>query len=101
MCTVTLNINENQIRQANPSLTTQEDIARWVQHLLDTCIADMAADRREKLRPYTLEELHARIDKSEQQFATGEYVDFDDMMQELDEEFAREDMKEYELAEAV
>lgn len=73
MCTVTLNINENQIRQANPSLNSKEDITRWVQHLLDTCIADMAADRREKMRPYTLEELHARIDKAERDSAEGRY----------------------------
>ena len=73
MCTVTLNINKKQIRQANPSLTTQEDITRWAQHLLDTCIADMAADRMEKMRPYTIEELHARIDKAERDSAEGRY----------------------------
>lgn len=73
MCTVTINIDENQIRKANPSLTSKDDITRWVQHLLDTCIADLSADRREKLEPYTIEELHARIDKAEHDALEGRY----------------------------
>ena len=51
------------------------------------------------LKPYTLEELHERIAISEQQFANGEWMDFDDAMREIEEEFAQEER--LELAEAV
>ena len=54
---------------------------------------------KEELKPYTLEELHERIAISEQQFANGEWMDFDDAMRDIEEEFAKEER--LELAEAV
>lgn len=56
-------------------------------------------DSEENLKPYTVEELQERIAISEQQFANGEYLDFDDAMREIEEEFAQ--MEELEMAEAV
>ena len=56
-------------------------------------------DSEENLKPYTFEELQERIAISEQQFANGEYLDFDDAMREIEEEFAQ--MEELEMAEAV
>ena len=53
----------------------------------------------ERLKPYTVEELHARIAQSERDIAEGRVYDFDDVMRELEEEFAREDAQE--MAEAV
>ena len=75
MCTITLNINESQVREANPSLTDMDSITRWAQHLLDTCIADLTADRHshDELKPYTIEELHARIAKAERDSVEGRY----------------------------
>ncbi len=63
----------------------------------------------EKLKPYTKEELLARIAQSERDSAEGKVYDFDDMMRELEEEFAHEDAEELacmarqeqEFAEAV
>jgi len=37
------------------------------------------------------EELKARIEQSEQQFAEGKYQDFDEAMDELEREFAEEE----------
>ncbi|MBR5395389.1 MAG: hypothetical protein IK144_09980 [Bacteroidaceae bacterium] len=53
----------------------------------------------DRLKPYTKEELHARIAQSELDIAEGRVYDFDDVMRELEEEFADEDARE--LAKAV
>ena len=103
MCTVTLNINEAQVRELNPSLTNTASITRWAQRIIDSFIADHrvshAADK--PLKPYTIEELHARIAQSERDIAEGKGQDFDDFMRELEEEFAEEDRKELAVLEAV
>ena len=52
---------------------------------------DHMRSSEERLKPYTIEELHARIDQSERDIAEGRVYDFDDVMRELEEEFARED----------
>lgn len=40
----------------------------------------------EELKPYTIEELHERIAKSEQDYAEGKYHTHEDVMKMLDEE---------------
>ena len=60
---------------------------------------DHLRSSEERLKPYTVEELHARIAQSERDIAEGRVYDFDDVMRELEEEFAREDAQE--MAEAV
>lgn len=50
-------------------------------------------------KPYTKEELKARIELSERQFAEGKYQDFDEAMDELEEEFAEVE-KVLEMSEA-
>ncbi len=50
-------------------------------------------------KPYTIEELHARIEQSERDSAEGKVYDFDDVMREIEDEFAYEE--ELEMAEAV
>ena len=100
MCTVTLNIDEALVRKANPALTSMEAITRWAQQLVDKRIADLLEiHSRENLTPYTIEELNARIDRAEEESAAGLGQDFDEFLDELEEEFAREE--ELELAEAV
>ena len=104
MCTVTLNINEAQLRALNPELTDMTSINRWVQQQVDNLIAGLTAEFRrskEQLKPYTMEELNARIDKAERDSAEGRYRDFDDFMRELEEKFAEEDRKELAMMEAV
>lgn len=100
MCEVTLKINENQIHKINPNLKDLGAITRWVQRLVDVRIADLVEIRsRENLKPYTMEELHARIDQAMRESAAGLGQDFDEFMDELEEEFAKEDAME--MAEAV
>lgn len=50
-------------------------------------------------KPYTMDEINARIDEAERQIAAGLTIDSEEMFRELEEEFAREE--EFELAEAV
>ena len=65
MCEVTLKINENQVRRINPALKDIDAITRWVQRLVDVRIADLVEIRsRENLKPYTMEEINARIDQA-------------------------------------
>ena len=60
---------------------------------------DHMRSSEERLKPYTIEELHARIARSERDIAEGRVYDFDEVMRELKEEFACEDARE--MAEAV
>ena len=100
MCTVTININEAQARRFNPALKDMEAISRWAQRVIDDYIASRQ-HTKEELKPYTIEELNARIDKAERDSAEGRYRDFDDFMRELEEKFAEEDRKELAMMEAV
>ena len=56
-------------------LTSEEEDATWDKH-------DMPA------KPYTHEELMARIDEGERQFEQGEYKTHEQLMSELKEEFS-------------
>ena len=96
MCTVTLNINEAQARKYNPSLKDMEAITRWAQKIIDDILADnhIGPSKEETLKPYTMEEIHAMIDESERQIAAGQYQDFDEAMDEIEAELAREEQLE-------
>lgn len=98
MCTVTLNINEAEVRELNPSLTDMASINRWAQRVMDDFIASRRRSK-EQQKPYTMEELHARIAQSERDYAEGRWQDFDEAMDEIEAELAREE--ELEMAEAV
>lgn len=52
----------------------------------------------EELKPYTIEELHERIAKSERDFAEGRYYTHDEVMKMLDKEL---ELVPAEFAEAV
>ena len=43
------------------------------------------------LKPYTIEELHARIVQSEMDSTQGRVYEFDDVIREIEEEFALEE----------
>lgn len=53
------------------------------------------------LKPYTMEEINAMIDQAERESALGLGQESEEMFRELEEEFAREEQEEMELAEAV
>ena len=57
-------------------------------------IVRKADDEEYPLRPFTMEELNARIDRAEAEIASGLAIDDEDVWRELDEEFAREDAAE-------
>ena len=64
-------------------------------------LTEQAAKKNEsQQKPYTIEELHARIAISEQQSAEGLFQDFDKAMDEIEQEFAEED-KKTAMAEAI
>ena len=52
------------------------------------------------LKPYTIEELRERIAISERQFASGQWQDFDEAMDEIEAELAAEE-KQSEMAESL
>ncbi len=62
---------------------------------------EVAEDEEYSLRPFTVEELNARIDQAEAEIAAGRFVDDDDVWAELDEELAREEQEEHEIAKAI
>ncbi len=61
-------------------------------------LIEHARSEEEKLKPYTIEELHHMVAEGEQQFAEGKWQDSEDMFRELEEEFAAEKLQ---YAEAV
>ena len=73
--------------------------------IMESLRDEEAADRvqkeqEEQLKPYTIEELHARIAESERQIAAGQYQDFDEAMDEIEAELAREKkLKPYTMEE--
>lgn len=86
MSTATLN---NLLEYLYGTLSTNN--MRWVaEHLIEH------ADRQdaEQMKPYTMEELNARIDKAEKQITEGLSRDHEEVFQELEKEFSH-------IAEAV
>ena len=72
------------------TLTPSDQI--WVaEHLMEHA-------KEEELKPYTIEELHERIAKSERDFAEGNYYTHEEVMKMLDEEL---ELVPAEFAEAV
>ena len=47
----------------------------------------MEATTVRRLRPFTMEELNARIDQAEAEIAAGKVIDDEDVWHELEEEF--------------
>lgn len=47
-----------------------------------------------ELRPYTIEEINARIDQAERESVLGLGIDTEEMLREMDEEFGHEEKLE-------
>lgn len=58
---------------------------------------EYVCDSEEYLKPYSVEELRARVAISERQLANGEWMDFDEAMDEIEMELD----KEPEMAEVL
>ena len=102
MCTVTININEAQARRFNPSLKDMEAITRWAQRIIDDVLVDnhISHCKEEPLKPYTIEELHARIAEAEANIAAGKTIPHEEVMRRSREKLAQR-RKELEMAEAI
>ena len=53
------------------------------------------------LKRYTMEEINAMLDTAEAEIAAGKGIPDEEVWKELDEELAREEKEELEIAEAV
>jgi len=64
-------------------LTLSPSDILWLTDELMACFP-----KPDQLKPYTMEEINAMIDQSERDIAEGRVRDFDEVMRELEEEFA-------------
>ncbi len=79
-------------------VTLSPDNMLWVaDHLIEQA---KQADASE-LKPYTMEEINAMLDEAEANFAAGKGIPHEEVMREWDEEIARMEQEEIEMAEAV
>ncbi len=71
---------------------------RWVAaHLVEHA----NVEEGEALKPYTMEEINARLDQSERDFAEGNYYTHDEVLKMLDEELELNSKGRMDFAEAV
>ena len=70
---------------------------RWVgEHLIER-----ATKEEHTPKPYTMEEINAMLDAAEADIAAGRTIPHEESMRRWQEEIAREEQKELELAEAL
>ena len=71
---------------------------RWLaEHLIES----VKMEEGEILKPYTMEEINAMLDESEAEIVAGIGTPHEEVMREWDEEIARLEQKELEMAEMV
>ena len=71
---------------------------RWVgEHLIEYA----KKEQDEQLRPFTMEELNARIDQAEAEIAAGLGTPHEEVMREMDEEIERWEQEELQLETAA
>jgi hypothetical protein len=64
MCTVTVNIDEDLLRNINPNLTNSAAIRDWAQQLIDSRIRTMQENKElYQERDMTVEELYQAIEQ--------------------------------------
>ena len=59
------------------------------------------ADEEYSLRPFTMEELNARLDQAEAEIAAGLGIPDEEAWDDLEEELALQEKEEYEMADAI
>ena len=79
------------------SLEMLENVSRYVKRLRRRPCASHYDE--EPLKPYTMEEIDAMIDESEAEIAAGLGTPHEEVMREWDEEIARMEQEELEMAE--
>jgi len=83
MSTVTL---QNLLDYLKGTLSSSNML--WLSERLQECAKEK---NNQELKPYTIEELHARIAQSEFDSAQGRVYEFDDVIREIEEEFSLEE----------
>lgn len=68
---------------------------------LGTQLTEHARKEEHSIKPYTMEEINARLDLAEAEIAAGIGTPDEEMWDELDEELAHEELAERDFAEAV
>ena len=81
------------------SLEMLENVSRYVKRLRRRPRASHYDEA--PLKPYTMEEIDAMIDESEAEIAAGLGTPHEEVMREWDEEIARLEQEELEMAEVV
>ena len=76
------------------------DKLELVTMIIESVKADKADDEEYSLRPFTMEELNARLDQAEAEMAAGLGTPHEEVMREMDEEIERWEQEELEMAEA-
>ena len=76
------------------------DKLELVTMIIESVKADKADDEEYSLRPFTMEELNARLDQAEAEIAAGLGTPHEEVMREMDEEIERWEQEELEMAEA-
>ena len=69
--------------------------------IIESVKHDKADDEEYSLRPFTMEELNARLDQAEAEIAAGLGTPHEEVMREMDEEIERWEQEELEMAEAT
>lgn len=64
-------------------------------------LAKATDDEEYSLRPFTMEELNARLDLAEADIAAGRVIDDDDVWDDLEEELALQEKEEREMVETL
>jgi hypothetical protein len=71
---------------------------RWLAaHLIENA----NAVESESMKPYTMEEINARLDQSERDFAEGNYYSHEEVLNMLDEELGLAPIVESEIVESI
>ena len=73
------------------------DKLELVTMIIESVKADKADDEEYSLRPFTMEELNARLDQAEAEIAAGLGTPHEEVMREMDEEIERWEQEEFQL----
>lgn len=95
MSTVSVNINENQLRSIDPMLTDHGAITRWVQRLVDSNMQRLMAERTSPIA-YSTEQARSLVTDRLNRLENGqaETVGHDEVKREMDEEIAHMEAEE-------
>ena len=95
MCTISVNVNESELRSLDPMLTDTEAITRWVQLLVDSNMQRLMAERTSPIA-YSTEQARSLVTDRLNRLENGqaETVGHDEVKREMDEEIAHMEAEE-------